>query len=173
MRSWNAIVNEVMVETALSFEARAELLTLRPDPAPGEPYGRRPLRRDELGEVMLAGWGEIECAPHDHAGGEGKVHVLEGSFTETEWVWREGVLRRGAVRRWTAGDAIPVAAGTIHSMTAHDRGTTLHVYRPAISGMQVFDPVRQETLSVRDDCGAWIPRDDGMILSRFRWEAGR
>jgi hypothetical protein len=63
MKSWSTIVNQAVFETALSFEVRAELLTLRADPAPGEPYGRRCLHRDELGEVMLAGWGEIECAP--------------------------------------------------------------------------------------------------------------
>jgi cysteine dioxygenase len=173
LSSWKALSTDIADGARRAFEARAELLAMRVDPAPGEPYGRRSLHRDELGEVMLAGWGEAECAPHDHAAGEGMVHVLAGSFTETEWVWREGLLQRGAVRRWGAGDSIPVVAGTIHSMIAHDAGTTLHLYRPPISGMRVFDPVRQETLSVRDDCGAWIPRDEGMIVSRLRWRAGR
>jgi cysteine dioxygenase len=162
--------------------ARAELLALRAEPESDEPYGRRPLYRETAGEVMLAGWrGGAECAPHDHAGGEGVVLVLVGTFTETEWLWHEGGLARGPSRRWQAGDAIPVAVGGIHSMRAHgDRnddgqagGTTLHLYRPAIAGMRVFDRARRQTLAVRDDCGAWIPRDEALIVSRVAWRAGR
>lgn len=161
--------------------ARAELLALRAEPESGEPYGRRPLYREAAGEVMLAGWRDgAECAPHDHAGGEGVVLVLAGTFTETDWVWRDGGLARGPSRRWQTGDAIPVAVGGIHSMRAHDEnddagtgGTTLHLYRPAIVGMRVFDPARQETLAVRDACGAWIPRDEALIVSRVAWRTGR
>ena len=158
----------------LSAELCAELRALRAGPEPGEPYGRRALHRDETGEVMLAGWGaDAECAPHDHAGGVGVVRVLDGAFTETAWVWRDGILARGATRRWRAGESIPVAAGGIHSMVAHGAGTTLHLYRPAISGMRVFDPARRQTLSVRDDCGAWVPRDEALVLARVDWETAR
>ena len=160
----------------LLVPARAELLALRAEPAAADPYGRRPLHRDAVGEVMLAGWrAGAECAPHDHAGGEGMVVVLAGTFTETDWIWRDGNLERGASRRWGAGDTIPVAVGGIHSMRAHDDGkgggTTLHLYRPAIAGMRVFDPARRETLAVRDDCGAWIPRDEALIVSRTAWRS--
>jgi cysteine dioxygenase len=156
----------------LSAELRAELLAMRAAPQPGEPYGRRALHRDESGEVMLAGWGtDAACAPHDHAGGVGVVHVLDGAFTETEWIWREGSLVRGASRRWSAGDSIPVTAGGIHSMVAEGAGTTLHLYSPAVSGMRVFDLARRQTLTVRDDCGAWVPRDEMLILARADWPA--
>ena len=154
----------------LSAELRAQVLALRAAPEPGEPYGRRPLHRDETGEVMLAGWSSgAECAPHDHAGGVGVVQVLDSLFTETDWVWRDGSLARGPSRRWRAGDSIPVVAGGIHSMMADGAGTTLHLYTPAISGMRVFDPARRQTLSVRDDCGAWVPRDEALILARVDW----
>ncbi len=69
-------------------------------------------------------------------GGVGVVRVLDGAFTETDWMWRDGILARGASRRWRAGESIPVVAGGIHSMVAHDAGTTLHIYHPAISGMR-------------------------------------
>ena len=158
----------------LSAELREELLALRAGPEPGEPYGRRALHRDEAGEVMLAGWAtDAECAPHDHAGGVGVVRVLDGAFTETDWVWRDGILARGVTRRWRAGQSIPVVAGGIHSMAAHGGGTTLHLYRPAISGMRVFDPACRQTLSVRDDCGAWVPRDEALILARVDWQTTR
>jgi hypothetical protein len=101
------------------------------------------------------------------------VLVLAGTFTETDWLWRDESLARGASRRWETGDAIPVAVGGIHSMRAHDGGTTLHLYRPAIAGMRVFDPAREETLAVRDDCGAWVPRDEALIVSRTAWRTGR
>jgi cysteine dioxygenase len=156
----------------LSAELRAAVLALRVAPHAGEPYGRRLLHRDQTGEVMLAGWGkDAECAPHDHAGGVGVVQVLDGVFTETDWVWRDGTLALGASRRWRAGDSIPVVAGGIHSMLAHGAGTTLHLYTPAISGMRVFDPARRQTLSVRDECGAWVPRDEALILARVDWPA--
>ncbi len=171
--SWSAVLRSMRAAVPLILEARTDLLRLRAPPGPGEPYGRLPLHRDAEGEVMLAGWTAAECAPHDHAGGEGLVCILDGAFTETEWLWRDGGLERGACRRWSAGDAIPVAPGTIHSMIAHDAGTTLHLYRPAISGMRVFDPARRETLLVRDDCGAWVPRDEGLVLSRTSWPAAR
>ena len=154
----------------LSAELRAELLTLRTAPEPGEPYGRRTLHRDVSGEVMLAGWGtDSACAPHDHAGGVGVVRVLDGAFTETDWIWRHGILSRGESRRWRTGESIPVVVGGIHSMVAHGAGTTLHLYTPAIAGMRVFDRARRQTLSVRDDCGAWVPRDEALVLARVDW----
>jgi hypothetical protein len=158
----------------LSAELRAELLALRPAPQSGEPYGRRALHRDAIGEVMLAGWGtDAGCAPHDHGGGVGVVHVLEGAFTETDWLWGDGILSRGESRRWSAGESIPIAAGGIHSMVAHGAGTTLHLYCPAVSAMRVFDRARRQTLTVRDDCGAWVPRDEALILARLDWPAAR
>lgn len=154
----------------LSAELRAELLALRAPPEAGEPYGRRALHRDGTGEVMLAGWGtDAACAPHDHAGGEGLVHVLDGAFTETDWVWRDGSLAPGASRRWCAGESMPVMPGGIHSMVAHGAGTTLHLYCPAVSGMRVFDLVRRQTLTVGEDCGAWVPRDEALVLARVDW----
>jgi hypothetical protein len=35
--------------------------------------------------------------------------------------------------------------------------------------MRVFDRRRRETLVVSEKCGAWIPRDDSLVLSRARW----
>ncbi|HTB59503.1 MAG TPA: cysteine dioxygenase family protein [Polyangia bacterium] len=169
--SWTVMLGDLRGAAPLSAELCAELVALRTEPEPGEPYGRRALHRDEEGEVMLAGWGrDAACAPHDHAGGEGVVHVLAGAFTETDWIWRDGILARGTSRRWEAGQSIPVVAGGIHSMVAEGAGTTLHLYRPAISGMRVFDPARRQTLSVRDDCGAWVPRDERLILARVDWQ---
>lgn len=172
--SWRAVLSDLPQAALLVAGARAELLASRREPSAGEPYGRRPLHRDELGEVMLADWhAGMECAPHDHSGGTGLVLVLVGAFTETTWTWRDGSLQRGARRRWQAGEEIPVTGDGIHSMIAHQEGTTLHFYRPAISGMQVFDPARRETLAVRDECGAWIPRDEALIVSRSPWPLAR
>lgn len=172
--SWRLVLGDLRRAASLVAGVRADLLASRRAPADGEPYGRRPLHRDELGEVMLADWrAGAECAPHDHAGGEGVVLVLAGSFVETEWTWRDGLLERGALRRWQTGDEIPVAGDGIHSMLSQQAGTTLHFYRPAISGMRVFDPARRETLAVGDDCGAWIPRDEMLVISRSPWRDGR
>ena len=169
--SWTVMLGDLRGAAPLSAELCAKLRALRVGPEPGEPYGRRTLHRDEAGEVMLAGWRtDAACAPHHHAGGVGVVRVLDGAFTEIDWVWRDGILTRGASRRWRAGESIPVIASGIHSMVAHSAGTTLHLYRPAISGMRVFDPERRQTLSVRDDCGAWVPRDEALVLARVDWQ---
>lgn len=174
MPSWRIVLSDLQRAASLVGEMRAELLASRQEPAAGEPYGRRSLHRDDVGEVMLADWRDgAECAPHDHAGGEGLVLVLAGAFSETGWSWRDGLLERGPVRRWSRGDQIPVTGDGIHSMVAHEAGTTLHLYRPAISGMRVFDPARRETLAVRDDCGAWIPGDDALVISRSPWRDAR
>jgi hypothetical protein len=37
--------------------------------------------------------------------------------------------------------------------------------------MRVFDLARRQTLTVRDDCGAWVPRDELLILARADWPA--
>ncbi len=150
--------------------ATPELLTMRASSVAGEPYGRRPLFRDDGGEVMLAAWTPgAECAPHDHAGARGAVLVLAGRFVETEWLWRDGDLRRGRSRPWRAGDVIPVEPGGIHSMLDEDGGASLHFYVPPIAGMRVFDARLRQTLTVRDDCGAWLPSDPNLILSRQPW----
>jgi Cysteine dioxygenase type I len=136
-------------------------------PGPGEPYGRTPLLRDAAGEVLVVRWRENAfCAPHDHGAATGFVRLLRGSFVERSWEWRRGELVVVGEARYEAPCTLTIAAGGIHDMKATGSGLGVHFYLPAITGMRVFDRARRETLVVHDDCGAWIPRDGALVLTR-------
>ena len=136
-------------------------------PSSGEPYGRTPVWRDELGEVLLVKWREDAfCAPHDHGEASGFVRLLGGRFVERLWRWRAGELVVAGETQHEAPALLRVGARGIHDMKAVGGGLGIHFYLPAITGMKVFDRARRETLVVRDDCGAWIPRSDDLVMSR-------
>jgi hypothetical protein len=146
------------------------LLAAAPPPGVGEPYGRLPIFRDAVGEVLLVRWREETfCAPHDHGDAGGFVCLLRGRLVERHWRWRAGELCAVAERAHAASEVIAVGPGAIHDMKASDAAVGIHFYFPAIQGMQVFDRVRRETLVVSEDCGAWIPQDDSLVISRAGW----
>ncbi|HTA17758.1 MAG TPA: hypothetical protein VK989_00615 [Polyangia bacterium] len=140
------------------------------EPAAGEPYGRAPVWRDDVGEVLLVKWREdVYCAPHDHGEASGFVQLLAGRFVERLWRWRAGELVVANETQHDAPTILRVGAHGIHDMKAVGGGLGIHFYLPAITGMKVFDRARRETLVVRDDCGAWIPApegDTGLVVSR-------
>lgn len=134
------------------------------------PYSRLPLYRGTDGEVVLVSWSEaIECAPHDHGMATGRVVLLRGTFTERLWGWRHNEFTPLSVRHWQTGTVLSVADGNIHSMCAEGHGVSLHLYTPAITGMRVYDLKARRTLTVSDDCGAWIPEDDAQIVFIEEW----
>jgi predicted metal-dependent enzyme (double-stranded beta helix superfamily) len=137
-------------------------------PDEDEPYGRHLLYRDAGGEVLLVRWrpGQF-CAPHDHSASTGYVCVLAGALVERHWAWDGKDLVQTAEHRFAAPETIPVAG--IHSMMAVDGGLSLHIYLPGVSGMRVYDIARRETLVVADDCGAWVPRRESLIIVRAPW----
>ena len=136
-------------------------------PAPGEPYGRTLLHRDATGEVMLAHWsGALPCAAHDHGASRGAVLVLEGAFEEVRYRVCQGALLATSRRRAGPGALLWVEEQLLHAMLPDGPGATLHVYAPAIHGMQVFDDTRGQLVRVADDQGAWIVREDAAPLAR-------
>jgi len=157
----------------------ASLLAAAPPPGEGEPYGRLPIFRDAVGEVLLVGWREETfCAPHDHGEAGGFVCLLRGRLVERHWRWRDGELaavgevgelKSTAEREHFAPALIPVGPRAVHDMKASGAAVGVHFYFPPIAGMKVFDRGRRETLVVSEDCGAWIPRDDSLVLSRLLW----
>jgi hypothetical protein len=149
---------------------RHDLIDAAPAPRPGEPYGRLPLHRSDHGEVLLVRWREDTfCAPHDHGQARGQVCLLRGQFVERLWRWREGDLVPAAERAYASPAIIDVKSGIIHDMKASGSGVGIHFYQPAIQGMQVFDRERRETLTVSDECGAWVPADPSLVLGRKAW----
>jgi cysteine dioxygenase len=162
-------------ELARAFRklARTDLLERLSVPAaPGEPYGRRVLHRDGIGEVVLARWsGKEACAPHDHGTSQGAVFVLEGRFRETVYRMQGGMLEARERREVQRTDVLSVLRDEIHGMEPLEPSVTLHVYAPPISCMRVFDRDRREALTVRDECGAWIPRDVRLVTARTCFSA--
>ena len=149
--------------------ARALMEAAAP-PRPGEPYGRLPIFRDSLGEVLLVRWREDTfCAPHDHGDAGGFIVLLSGRFVERLWRWRGGDLVPARERRYAAPSIITVTGGAIHDMKARGAGVGVHFYLPAIREMKVFDRQGRQTLTVSDDCGAWVPRDATLIEGRAGW----
>jgi hypothetical protein len=139
-------------------------------PAPGEPYGRLPLRRGATGEVLLVRWrDDTFCAPHDHGEAAGFVALLRGRFVERRWHWTGRGLELADERPLVAPAIIPVRAHEIHSMKAAGGGVGLHVYVPAITDMRVYDCDRRETLIVADECGAWVPSRPSLVSRRTAW----
>lgn len=148
----------------------AALLAATPPPRDGEPYGRLPIFRDAVGEVLLVGWSEETfCAPHDHGQAGGLVCLLRGRLVERHWRWRAGQLDAVSERAHTAPAQIPVGPGAIHDMKASGAAVGVHFYFPPIAAMKVFDRDRREALVVTEDCGAWIPRDSSLVVSRAPW----
>ena len=136
----------------------------------GEPYGRRPLHRGESGEVLLVRWREDTfCAPHDHGSAAGFVVLLRGRFVERRWRSTAEGLALAGERAIAAPAIVAVRAHDIHSMKATEGGVGLHFYLPAITGMSVYDCERRETLTVGDDCGAWVPGDPALVSRRVGW----
>ena len=134
------------------------------------PYSRTILHRSQRCEVLLATWGDgARCAPHDHGCARGFVLLLRGRFVERTWARRGPQLVVTQTRIFQAPARLPVDSGSIHDMQATEGGRSLHVYRPSIRAMRVFDVTRRETLVVSDDCGAWIPSEKGQIVSREPW----
>ena len=146
------------------------LLTTAAAPSDGEPYGRRPLYRGPSGEVLLVRWREDTfCAPHDHGAAEGLVALLRGRFVERRWRWGASGLAPTGERTVEAPAIVSARKRDIHSMKATGGGVGLHFYRPAITGMRVYDCARRETLIVGDDCGAWVPADPALVIERIAW----
>ena len=140
-----------------------------PSPSPGFPYSRTVLGCSPHCEVMLARWTPgIACAPHDHGQSSGWVLFLEGEFSETSYAWESQALRPGPARVFLAGSRVGVEPGEIHSCQCSSAGLSLHLYFPRIEGMRVYDIRGQRTLTVSDDCGAWIP-PSRQIVRQHPW----
>jgi predicted metal-dependent enzyme (double-stranded beta helix superfamily) len=134
------------------------------------PYARRVLHQTPDIEVLLLNWRPgIRTAPHDHGDATGLVIVLAGTLTETTWIWKEGTLQVASSRGTVTGDRLEITGAHIHDVVAHGPASTLHVYRPAITGMKVFDVAARRTWVVRDDCGAWLPRDTADVVRAYAW----
>ncbi|MEO6049348.1 MAG: hypothetical protein ABIQ57_17815 [Candidatus Kapaibacterium sp.] len=175
---WDAVLTTCAEDPERARLALADLplgylLHNAPPPADGNPYGRVILHAGDLGEILLIRWRpDTFCAPHNHGDSRGYVRLLEGTFVEQSWEMIDGSLIPTSEHSLAAPAIIPISRNSIHSMKSIDGGASLHCYFPSVSAMRVYDPVLRETLTVGDDCGAWIPADATQILARSFWISG-
>ena len=133
-------------------------------------YGRRLLGADERGEVLLMRWGAGRvCKPHDHDHASGFMMMIEGTFIERTYTFDGHALSLEDTHTAHSPHMVRFETSRIHDMTSPNGGLSLHVYRPRITRMRVFDPTHLRTLVVHERCGAWVPRDLTMILEIDPW----
>jgi len=141
------------------------------EPMEHEPYGRSLLAESEHAELLVMCWAaDKPCAPHDHGAAEGLIRVLEGRLTETTFALQGGRLVQTHERQVRAGDVLELGADVIHHMRAHGHARTLHLYRPRIRGMRVWDVAGGRVLVVDDTHGAFVPSEARWIVSEDPWQ---
>jgi predicted metal-dependent enzyme (double-stranded beta helix superfamily) len=151
------------------FDAAA-LSRINDKPDPKQPYSRAVLSASPACEVMLARWSPGRtCAPHDHGASSGWVFYLEQDFEEQGYAWRDGALAPAWTSLHRAGTYTEVRQREIHSCVCHGPGLSLHVYFPRIEKMRVYDLAERRTITVADDCGAWIPDRPEQLIHEAAW----
>jgi cysteine dioxygenase len=161
-------MREVLKEAGVTADVLSSLCI---HPRGNEPYGRHVLHSTQDFEIMLATWVVgAECAPHDHGHSDGAVWLVTGEFLESHYSFDEKFETVGTPRVWTKDSLLSVVSGEIHSMKALSGGISLHFYAPAIHDMKVFDVHNRRTLTVADDCGAWVPENSTKILDWVSWQ---
>ena len=139
-------------------------------------YGRLVVLEDSNREVIAMQWKRgATCAIHDHgATASGRVHLVVGALMEERFAFDGQNLRATERLRHVAPCTIEVPPGLIHRMTAEAEAEvtlSIHHYAPRISRMRLYDPVGRRTITVPDDCGAWLPASSETIVSIEPWSA--
>lgn len=142
-----------------------------PEPLPlAHPYERHLVSADDDHEILVMTWriGGL-CAPHDHGAAGGRVHLISGTLVERRYRFDGADLSVASEVSFEAPALLDIAPGVIHDMRATPGTVTVHVYRPRVLGMRIYNREARETLVVSDDCGAWIPHDPNDIQDRIGW----
>lgn len=178
-RDWLTILNQSLLEPVklpLLLEQNditVDKLTrlARASSNTNEPYGRQILFKSPEVEVMLAKWSyQASASPHNHGFSKGLIWFLAGDFNEQQFEFKQGYLEEvGAPTFFKQGQVAAVVPSDIHSCSPLKEGISLHLYSPAIQKMKVWDAKNQETLTVADECGAWVPQNADLIVKRVKW----
>ncbi len=136
-----------------------------------EAYGRKVLFKNNEIEVMLASWAFHAMAlPHNHGASKGLIWFAEGDFSEQHYRFQNGELhKQGPAVKFGENQVVRVDSNDIHSCRPEKTGLSLHIYSPPIEQMKVWDLDSKRTLTVSDNCGAWIPKNLNLIVSETAW----
>lgn len=136
----------------------------------GFPYGRKLLYKSDFMEVLVMNWAlDMDCSPHDHGSSRGYIQVIKGNSRHTIYKLQDGVPQVAVEKVEEEGSLFYAPKGIVHKMGAMDNQplVTLHYYTPPISNMKVFDIEKCKSCIVRDDCGAWWPKEQKMLLEEL------
>jgi cysteine dioxygenase len=126
----------------------------------GKPYYRKLLYQNEVAELLVMNWSDMECAPHDHGDSRGWIQVLSGTSVNTIFEVKENQLPQEIFdREYREGSFFFAPKKGVHKMKK-GRGeylVTLHLYSPPIQGMMVYDLEKCAACVVSEECGAWWP----------------
>lgn len=137
----------------------------------GKPYYRKLLYQNEVVEVLVMNWSQLECSPHDHGTSQGWIKVLNGSSLNTVYEVNEnGLPSELFAKVHTKGELYYAPKKGVHKMKADKESdlVTLHLYSPPISGMKVYDLEKCSVCVVSDDCGAWWPDEQRQKLKEIQ-----
>jgi cysteine dioxygenase len=136
-----------------------------------EPYGRQVLYRSPDIEVMLASWSfQSASSPHNHGFSKGLIWFIKGDFQEQHFEFKSSeLISMDEQKLFLEGAVAEVFSNDIHSSCPLTDGISLHLYSPAIQNMKIWDTKNKVTLTVADECGAWIPFDENLILKKVSW----
>jgi cysteine dioxygenase len=113
---------------------------------------------------------DATCAPHDHGAARGTIHLVSGAIRERVYRATGHGLEIVATAIHCAPAVLTVPAGCIHDMTALGEALTIHHYAPRVHAMRIWDVAGRRTLTVGDDCGAWVPRDGAGVVASVGWD---
>lgn len=138
---------------------------------PGEAYGRKVLFKNEDVEVMLAKWSyKKTAAPHNHGTSQGLIWFAQGNFLEQHYRFlNQNLVHNEAAQIYKENQVVTVDTKDIHSCCPETTGISLHIYSPPIHDMKVWDQEHKRTLTVADECGAWVPQNKNLIVSEIKW----
>lgn len=142
-----------------------------PRPVSGEPYSRKILFKSKDMEVMIANWSmKTVSSPHNHGASRGLIWFVDGSFAEQNFIFRnQDLVHVDDSVLYKENSVVKVVSSDIHSCGPESEGISLHLYSPPINKMKVWDCDQRRTLTVADDCGAWVPSNSQLILSSVNW----
>lgn len=140
-------------------------------PHASEAYGRKVLFKNEEVEVMLAKWTyQSMAAPHNHGTSQGLIWFAQGNFREQHYHFKNHALtQEQSSQIYSENEVVTVEPNDIHSCQPETVGLSLHIYSPPIHHMKVWDQEKKRTLTVADECGAWIPENKNLIVSEKNW----
>lgn len=104
-------------------------------------YMRHPVLLWEDWEVMMIGWEKGQITPiHDHRGVLGGMAILSGSLLEERFSTPLLVPKLADSRTRPEGDLSEIGATVLHRLIPKTpRAISLHVYRPPLRTMGVWD----------------------------------